>query len=592
MSLSNPIRHVSQVLVVAAVSLAATGVVSPTRDKPPPASVEDHSLAAHAAVGFEESVRPSDDPEMAGLTWRGGAAAIEVRGHSDDGWTEWVELHGDPSEGPDLDSPEHSGLVSAGPAWLARDVDDVEVRMLEGNVADLALHVVDADSSADASPLALPTAEAMVATPGITSRAQWGANESISYTQPGCEGGPTSATGGLTNAIVHHSASSNSYGPSDSAALIRGIQAYHVNTNGWCDIAYNFVIDRYGQVFEGRKGGITKAIIGGHSSGFNTGSTGVVLLGDFSIAPVPSAAYGSLVQLLSWKLAYHGVDPRSSIRYTTGANTSARWPQGTVVVLRAIGGHRDTNVTACPGDFAYGFLDRLREDVGAGAAARPDKRMLCDWNGDGTDTPGVWENGVFMIRNDLAELPPSLVVRYGNPTDTPLCGDWNGDGVDTVGVYRGGAWYLSNSNTSGVADLSFRYADPGEYAVVGDWDGNGTDTPGVVRSAGWFLTNRSANTFADTIVRYGDPGDFPVVGDWDGNGTDTIGVVRSGTWYLLDKNVSGFADRTFSYGSPTDRPIPSDYDANGTDTPGVARGAYWWLRSTNTSGSASRVLAF
>ena len=66
-----------------------------------------------------------------------------------------------------------------------------------------------------------------------------------------------------------------------SAAIVRGIEIYHVKGNGWNDIGYNFLVDKYGQVFEGRYGGVDRPVIGAHAEGFNTGSVGVAVIGDY-----------------------------------------------------------------------------------------------------------------------------------------------------------------------------------------------------------------------------------------------------------------------------------------------------------------------
>ena len=70
-------------------------------------------------------------------------------------------------------------------------------------------------------------------------------------------------------AVVHHTAGSNSYTAAQSAAIVRAIELYHVKGNGWNDIGYNFLVDKYGQVFEGRIGGIERNVVGAHAEGFN-----------------------------------------------------------------------------------------------------------------------------------------------------------------------------------------------------------------------------------------------------------------------------------------------------------------------------------
>ena len=100
--------------------------------------------------------------------------------------------------------------------------------------------------------------------------------------------------------------------------MVRGIQSYHMDANGYCDIAYNFLIDKYGQIFEGRDGGIDKPVIGGHAGGFNTGSVGVALIGDYSTVKPTDAQWQALVHLLRWRLSVGGVDPADGHRGGAG----------------------------------------------------------------------------------------------------------------------------------------------------------------------------------------------------------------------------------------------------------------------------------
>ncbi|MEZ0229309.1 MAG: N-acetylmuramoyl-L-alanine amidase, partial [Planctomycetota bacterium] len=128
--------------------------------------------------------------------------------------------------------------------------------------------------------------------PPLITRPQWGARP---FACPeGVEYAPK-----LKFAVVHHTVNSNSYGPGDSASIVRGIQNYHLDALGYCDIAYHFLIDRFGQTFVGRAGGITNPVIGGHAGGFNTGSVGVAMIGDYSAAQPPGDQWISLVNILA-----------------------------------------------------------------------------------------------------------------------------------------------------------------------------------------------------------------------------------------------------------------------------------------------------
>ena len=107
---------------------------------------------------------------------------------------------------------------------------------------------------------------------------------------------------GIHLAIVHHTAGSNSYSKSQSASIVRAIELYHVQGNGWNDIGYNFLVDKYGQIFEGRYGGIDQAVVGAHAQGFNTGSVGIALIGDYTSTSITPAARAALVSLIAWRL--------------------------------------------------------------------------------------------------------------------------------------------------------------------------------------------------------------------------------------------------------------------------------------------------
>ena len=135
------------------------------------------------------------------------------------------------------------------------------------------------------------------------------------------------------------------------------IEVYHVKSNGWNDIGYNFLVDRYGTVYEGRYGGIDRNVIGAYARGFNTGSIGVAVIGTFSAAAIPAAAETSLEKLLAWRLDLAHVDPVSTLTFVSGG--SERYRAGVPVVLRAVSGHRDTGLTTCPGDLLYAKLDTI-----------------------------------------------------------------------------------------------------------------------------------------------------------------------------------------------------------------------------------------
>ena len=515
-------------------TLFTTGLVAAPAQPQPVVDAKTTPLSADmAGQGWGRRVDTGIGAELIGFDWAGRSPGeVELRVREEAGWSDWIHVEGSVDEGPDPDSPEHNARTSAGPVWVGDDIRDVEVRVDQGRLRDLEMHAIDSEEVAG---FGARPAGAAVEQPGIISRSEWGANESWRTVAPDCDGEPRYATT-VRNAIVHHTASSNTYSRDDAAAAMRGIYYFHTHTNQWCDIGYNFVVDRYGQVFEGRAGGIDRAVIGAHAGGFNTGSTGVALLGSFQDSALPVDTYSSLVSLLSWKLSLHDVPADGTVTVTSAG--SSRYPAGTQVTLPTISGHRDVSSTLCPGDLLYGRLGQLRSDVRARQMSAAlqfafgdpgDLPLMCDWDGNGTDTPGVFRRGRFYLRNDG---PDVWAFHYGNAADLPLCGDWDGNGTDTVGVKRGGTWYLRNRNSTGIGDVSLRYGTTGDTPVTGDWDGNGTDTVGVKRGGTWYLRNRNTSGIADLKFDYGLAEDVPVTGDWDSSGMDDVGFRRGITWHL------------------------------------------------------------
>ncbi|MDN3296597.1 N-acetylmuramoyl-L-alanine amidase [Streptomyces ficellus] len=196
--------------------------------------------------------------------------------------------------------------------------------------------------------------------PPVTSRAQWGADESISPEEPGyLPGGKVKAV------VVHHTAESNAYACADGPALVRGIYAYHVKTLGWKDIGYNFLVDRCGVVYEGRKGGIDRPVMGAHAYGFNGETTGISVLGTYTDIAPPEAALTSVARVAGWKLGQYGVSPTGTTTLTAGAGGTnyfgKSWAKGAQLSFPTIHGHRDGYNTQCPGNAFYAQLPNLRK---------------------------------------------------------------------------------------------------------------------------------------------------------------------------------------------------------------------------------------
>ena len=152
----------------------------------------------------------------------------------------------------------------------------------------------------------------------------------------------------------------NDYTPEESPGIVLAIARYHRNSQGWNDIGYQFLVDKYGQIFEGRAGGIDQAVVGAQAQGWNSTSTGIACLGDFtSIAQTPEGM-DALARLIGWKLSVHGVPTTGEVTVVSAGGETNRYPAGTPVTFQRISGHRDGNNTSCPGNLLYAQLEQLR----------------------------------------------------------------------------------------------------------------------------------------------------------------------------------------------------------------------------------------
>ncbi|MFL6089230.1 MAG: peptidoglycan recognition protein [Aeromicrobium sp.] len=292
---------------------------------------------------------------LVGVTWASGmpqTAEIEVQWHGKAGWSAWTDLHQDlvPAE----DGPGRPGTE---PQWVDW-ADGIAVRVTSAAPAtpvDLQVAAVTGSQASDIAPMAATQ-------PGIIMRAQWGARAPGNCADP--QYGPSTQ-----GAVIHHTAGKNSYTAAESAGIVRAIQAYHMDSRNWCDIGYNFLVDRYGQIFEGRGGGIDRPVRAAHSgnAAVNEQTTGVSLMGTFSNEDATPEMKAATTQLVAWKFAISGIPAKGQV--AIGGK-----------VLERISGHRDVLSTDCPGQFVYNWIQApggLRDQVeqilasGPPAAAPP-----------------------------------------------------------------------------------------------------------------------------------------------------------------------------------------------------------------------------
>ncbi len=333
------------------------------------ASAESELATGGAATPTALQSVPLEAPivfSAVGFTAPASTTSIHLRS-SEDGerWTEWgVASILDAEDGPDAGMGEeqvtaalvHTDAVWVGEArYLQLDVvgaspEDVEVTVIDSmhlNDGPVERHVAGAvGSPADADGFEM------------VSRAQWGADESL--------GSDTRIARDVHMGIVHHTAHSssssvaNSYSREEAPGLVRAMHRYHTRSLGWADIGYNVLVDRFGTVYEGRKGGFTNGVIGAHAAGWNTGSFGVSVIGNFVDVEASAAAIEALTEVIAVKSAIHGIDPNG---WTDQVGSGAWRPN--------IIGHRDVGQTSCPGRI-HGLLPQIRDDAREVAVRFPD----------------------------------------------------------------------------------------------------------------------------------------------------------------------------------------------------------------------------
>ncbi|MYW00053.1 peptidoglycan recognition protein [Streptomyces sp. SID3343] len=306
---------------------------------------------------------------LLGVTWAdpgaGARVAVHVRTRTAGVWSRWHELHAD---GESLGRGRQSEREGTEPFW-AGGSDGVQVRvgvLIGDTPRDLRLELIDPGASAvDHRPPTPPKpnppsgpgrdVRGRAARPAIVARKDWGADESIRDKS-------FKYTSTIKAVFVHHTADGNDFACADSAKVVRAIYRYHVVTNGWADIGYNFLVDKCGTIFEGRAGGVDKAVLGAHTLGFNTNSTGVAALGTYTTTKPQAPVLTAIEKVIAWKLGLHGRNPRGKVTLTS-SDSGSRYAKGSTHAFDVISGHRDAFNTECPGQALYDKLPEIRAAV-------------------------------------------------------------------------------------------------------------------------------------------------------------------------------------------------------------------------------------
>ncbi len=276
--------------------------------------------------------------DLAGISDASGD--YEIRGRDTGGeWTDWTETgNGDP-------------------VWFG-GMNELQVRA-RGWTPTGKVHYVDI-TEGSASPVATSKRGAS-GMPSVISRKRWGANKRSG----GCQPREAPIYGKVKAAAIHHTVSAVDYSEAQAPGIVLGICRYHRNSNGWNDIGYNALVDRFGNIYEGRAGGLSRAVIGAHMQGYNAQTTGVAAIGTHTSIPISKATMRAMARWLAWKLPVHGHDTTGTAQMVSAGGEANRFPTGAKVKTKRIIGHRRTGYTECPGNALYRQLDKLRKKVQA-----------------------------------------------------------------------------------------------------------------------------------------------------------------------------------------------------------------------------------
>ena len=403
----NPTRQVPiiallvVVAMVAAMLVAAPRVLDVTRtagstevqaDAQPLATgqtvtVPDAAIASQGEAGDKTVKEFRNDKEfsMFALTWQGDRDfGVFFRSQRADGsWSEWFDA--DPLDVP-TDGTNGTEPIFVEPTHAVQ----VSMNNVDFNNPDsmntMEVHFIDGGEGLTGDQSTIDLAAAQTGIPKVISRKGWGAGDK------GCAVTYDDKVSAIT---IHHTAGSNNYTPGQAAGIVRGIWNYHANTLGWCDIGYNALVDKYGNIYEGRKGGFTKAVQGAHAGGFNQNTWGISMMGNYTSVNPSQDTIDAVGQLAGWRAAVAGFDPTGYDTHVSEGTHYSKFPMGQSVTLPNIFAHRDVGNTTCPGDAGYARMNEIRriakrnyDHLGGSAGGSNSNPLPAEPGGTGTGGTG------------------------------------------------------------------------------------------------------------------------------------------------------------------------------------------------------------
>jgi hypothetical protein len=414
-------KRIAAVAAAAGAGLAML-VAAPAHSEgaPRPTPAEFEIAAPEQALGAAKAgtagsvyqpVRAPAEFTMMGFRWSGDSQpGIAVR-VSEDGasWGPWTTVPAAPDGGPSPGSGEDTNSSVSEPVW-AGPSNYLQYRLSE-TPADLRLHFINTDALDPATAAKRNSGAGDFFTSTPTDTTGTGSTTDTTATDPvppdeddsdrqrqrrrerqrerrrerrqeevdvkgvakeiiprkkwdphnDCKPRHKSKEGDYKAAIIHHTVNANDYSKNEAKDMVLGICRFHRNGNGWDDIGYNFVVDKYGELFEGRNGGIDRANVGAHAIGFNEETAGIANLGDFDKVKPSKDQLKAQAKLIAWLSKEYDFPVDGKVKLKSQGGQGNRFRKGEKAKIDEISGHKDLTQTDCPGTKLYGELKKIRK---------------------------------------------------------------------------------------------------------------------------------------------------------------------------------------------------------------------------------------
>ncbi len=487
------------------------------------------------------------DVAVLGVVWTRGTGVntvLQYRTRAATGpWTPWQSADVDAgAKSDEADPAEAKGQAGSDPIVIT-GASQVQARLLAPRVAGTApakaqISVIDpgtsaADATVGAS--AAGSAAAAPTRPVIYRRAQWGADESIRPAGPSYRA--------VKGVVIHHTAGTNNYSSSQVPAILRGIYAYHVRDRKFNDIGYNFLVDKYGRAWEGRYGGMDRAVVGAQAAGYNSSTMGISWMGNSDTAAISTGALDTMSRVIAWKAFIHEFHPQR-VANLAGSTFS------TLI------GHRQVAAKSCPGTNIWSKMGTIRTKSAAYLGYHRAQTVSRDVDNQmGSDVLALGaDRTLFMstaTRSGTMSPPRRLASGGWGYQSLFPAGDMDRDGdVDLIARDVLGNLYVIRGNGtggfSGRTRIGWGFNTVGVMASVGDMTGDGIPDLVAVNKADGHLRLYPGNGTGgvrrslDLSGKWRPVNRIAGIGDWNGDGArDFVGLNTLGTARIYYGNGKG-----------------------------------------------------